>query len=117
MDWEIREWYTELRENDITMHELNMKRASQRRKVKEEQEAKERDRREQQIIERKNELAARQRELEAKELELEEKAALLQIKISFYDDCQPLFILGRLMGRVDVHIRHLRSTSLNYTNK
>ena len=32
MDWEIREWYTELRENDITMHEINMKRASQRKK-------------------------------------------------------------------------------------
>ena len=81
MDWEIREWYTELRENDITMHELNMKRASQRRKAKEEEEAEERHRREQEIIDRENQLAARQRELEAKELALEEKAALLEIAI------------------------------------
>ena len=78
MDWEICEWYTELRENGITMHELNIRRASQRRKVKEEQEAKERHRRELQIIERENELAARQKELETKELELEEKAALIK---------------------------------------
>ena len=81
MDWEIREWYTELRENDITMHELNMKRAIQRKMAQEEQEAEKRRRREQEIIDRENKLAARQRELEAKELELEEKAALLEIAI------------------------------------
>ena len=81
MDWEIREWYTELRENDIIIHELNMKRASLRRKAKEEQDAESSRRREQEIIDRENELAARQRELEAKELELEEKAALLEIAI------------------------------------
>ena len=81
MDWEIREWYTELRENDITMHELNIKRSIQIKKAQEAQETEERRRREQEIIDRENELAARQRELEAKELELEEKAALLEIAI------------------------------------
>ena len=81
MDWEIREWYTELRENDITMHELNIKRSIQIKKAQEAKETEERRRREQEIIDRENELAARQRELEAKELELEEKAALLEIAI------------------------------------
>ena len=81
MDWEIREWYTELRENDIIIHELNIKRANLRRKAKEEQDAESSQRREKEIIDRENELAARQRELEAKELELEEKAALLEIAI------------------------------------
>ena len=81
MGWEIREWYTELRENDITMHEHNIKRDSQRKIALEEQETEKRRRREQEIIDRENELAALQRELEAKELELEEKAALLEIAI------------------------------------
>ena len=72
MDWEIREWYAELRENDVKM---------QSRKAKEEEGAEEKCKREQDIIERENQLAARQRELEAKELELEEKAALLEIAI------------------------------------
>merc|ERR1719233_957219 len=81
MEWEIREWYTLLRENDIAMHELNIERANQKRKAMEVAEAQERQRREQEIIDRENELADRQRELATKELELEEKAALLEIAI------------------------------------
>ena len=80
-EWEIREWYTLLRENDIAMYELNIERGNQKRKAMEEAEAEERRRREQEILERENELADRQRELAARELELEEKAALLEIAI------------------------------------
>ena len=81
MDWEKREWHTVLRENDIITHELNMQRVSQREKASEEQEAEERRRRMQEVIDMENELAARQRELEAKELELEETEALLEVAI------------------------------------
>ena len=81
MEWEVREWYTLLRENDIAMHELNIKRANEIRKALEATEAEERKRREQEIIDREIELADRQRELEEKELELEEKEALLEIAI------------------------------------
>ena len=59
MEWEVREWYTLLRENDIAMHELNIKRANEIRKAFEATEAEERRRREQEIIDREIELADR----------------------------------------------------------
>jgi hypothetical protein len=80
-EWQINEWYTELRENDITMHEYNLERIKAKRNALEEQQAEERLQREREIKEREEELEARKRELEAKEIELEEKAALLEIAI------------------------------------
>ena len=81
MEWEIREWYTLLRENDIAMHELNIERSIAKRKAFEAAEAEEQRRREQEIINREKELADRQRELAARELEIAEKEALLEIAI------------------------------------
>ena len=46
MDWEIKEWHTELRENDIIMHEHNLKRITEIRKNQEDKEEKERKQRE-----------------------------------------------------------------------
>ena len=81
MDWEIREWNTELRENDIIMHEYNLKRIIEIRKEQEEKEEEERKQREREIEKRENELQIKQMELEKKELEIQEKAALLEIAI------------------------------------
>lgn len=81
MDWEIKEWHTELRENDIIMHEYNIKRTNEIRKEQEKKEEEERQEREREIEERENELRLKQRELEKKELELQEKAAMLEIAI------------------------------------
>ena len=80
-DWEINEWYTELRENDITMHEYNLQRMKDIRKALEERQAAEKLQRQREIEEREKELALKKKELEVKELELEEKAALLEIAI------------------------------------
>ena len=80
-DWEVNEWYTELRENDITMHEYNLKRMKDIQKALEERQTAEKLQRQREIEEREIELAIRKKELEAKELELEEKAALLEIAI------------------------------------
>ena len=81
MDWEIKEWQTELRENDIIMHEHNLKRITEIRKDQEEKEEKERKQREREIEDMENELLIKKIKLEKKELELQEKAALLEIDI------------------------------------
>ena len=81
MDWEIKEWQTELRENDIIMHEDNLKRINKIRKEQEEKKEEERKQREREIEERENELRIKHMELEKKELEFQEKAALLEIAI------------------------------------
>ena len=81
MEWEKREWVSELRQNDITMHELNIQRTNDRKITLETQEALEQQLREHEIEEREHELAIRQRELEEKELDLKEKSVLLDIAI------------------------------------
>jgi hypothetical protein len=73
MDWEIKEWHTGPRENDIIMYEFNLKRINGIRNEKEEQEEEERKQREREIKERENELRIKQMELEKKELDLQEK--------------------------------------------
>ena len=81
MDWEIKESFSELRENYIFMHEYNLNRANEIRKEQEIKDERERQEKERKIEEKEKELRMKQTELKKKEDELKEKEALLEIAI------------------------------------
>jgi hypothetical protein len=81
MEWEIKEWHTDLRENEILLHEQNLNRVIKIRREQEEKDEVARKQREKQIEERENELKIKKEELEKKDLEIEEKVAMLEIAI------------------------------------
>ena len=81
MEWEIKEWTTELRENDISMDEQNQKRKVEKMQSIEEIEKVERAKREKALIEKENMLSVLKFKLEAKERDIEGKSAVLNIAI------------------------------------
>ena len=81
MDWEIKEWLTELKANDVAMKELHVNKQSEKleQQQNETKEAEERKAIEFRAIEA--ELRAERKALEKRELELQRQAALLDIAI------------------------------------
>ena len=81
MQWEIREWYTELRENNNYMDTKNLRMRNERKKETDQKEAITIVSREKDIADRENNQQNLRVKLEAKERDIEGKTAVLEVSI------------------------------------
>ena len=81
MDWEVREWNTQLLENELSLEELHLKKKKEALMNQEKKEEDERRQRLKELDEEEKEIQKRQEEIERKEAELKKKSELLETAI------------------------------------